>query len=238
MKPWQLGDGDNTVSTEQLRMEFIFDSINRQLAAIGVTDQTTFDAFANYIGYSTGGTPSYQDMQVAWTPSNLNLGEQFIFELLADTTPALTALTFSGATIAGMDIESTTMSFTISVPNATAIVGGGFIYVDGNTGLTSFSAPSLVDFGGSTLHLKNNTSLASTNFAALLPVDGNNIDFRNCALNQASIDQILARCVASVGYVNNLISLDGGTNSAPSSIAPGSNYDILTVRGNTVTVNP
>lgn len=275
MKPWQLGDGDNTVATEQLRMEFIFDSINRQLAAIGVTDQTTFDAFANYIGYSTGGTPAYQDMQVAWTPTNEKLGEELGF-FTYGPIPNITSLTFNQATsLAGFDIESFPDLLTISFPSLASIdpanTQGGFFSVTSNSVLESVDAPLLTVIAGgisitqNTLltlinlplwtgtlgplgiagaSLSGNTSLTTMSFPELvtvngdfnassctllsdvslpkfLPTNGRLHDFRDCALTDASVNHLLARAVASAGFVSGLlggagIDLSGGTNAAPS----------------------
>lgn len=208
MKPWQLGDGDNTVSTEQLRMEFIFDSINRQLQSIGVTDQTTFDAFANYIGYSTGGTPSYQNMQVAWTPTNLKLGERLGIAAGEDVG-ALTLVSYAQYLLSGVDLENQTTLQTASFPNLISCNGTSYapfsftgstaltsisapllqsIHDDfiqtGCTALTSLSLPSLASIGtaGNVLFTDQCASLTSLSFPSLVTVNGTNIAGGTCPL--------------------------------------------------------
>jgi hypothetical protein len=81
------------------------------------------------------------------------------------------------------------------------------------TQLTGFSAPSLVsgsiDFHGCSI-------LEDLSLPAYLPGDGSTLNFANCALSQASVDHILARCVASEDFVSGTIDLSGGTSSPPS----------------------
>lgn len=238
MKPWQLGDGDNTVATEQLRMEFIFDSINRQLAAIGVTDQTTFDVFANYIGYSTGGTPSYQDMQVAWTPTNVDFPSHFQYSLFHDAGISDLQLLPTTVLGGGMDIEGTTSLVTLSWPNLVSATGTTcYFYMSNNSGLTTLSFPNVVTLENG-ITCSGNANLANVSMPNFLPTADSVINFFGGALNASSVDHILARCVANPAYNSGPLDLSGGTNSAPSSTAPGSDYAILVARGVTVTVNP
>ncbi len=49
-----------------------------------------------------------------------------------------------------------------------------------------------------------------------MPTDGKLIGFQDCALSVESVDHILARCVASAGYVSGNVNLSGGTNAVPS----------------------
>jgi len=67
---------------------------------------------------------------------------------------------------------------------------------------------------------------------------GNNatINFSGCALDEATVDHILARCVVNAGFVSGIVDLSGGTNAAPS-VAGAADASTLTGRGVTVTTN-
>lgn len=108
--------------------------------------------------------------------------------------------------------------------------------LDGSPLLASLSLPALTAIDGN-FTAKNCTALASISFPNYLPSNGYSFDFTNNGLDVTSVDHILARCVASASFVTGFVKLEGGTNAAPSSIGPGSDYDILTVRGITVTKN-
>ncbi len=103
--------------------------------------------------------------------------------------------------------------------------------------LTELSLPSLASISGS-IRANNATQLNIVSFPLYLPVNGSGFQFFNCSLSETSVDHILARCVANPAYVSGTIDLSGGTSSAPSSVGPGSDYDILINRGVVVTVNP
>lgn len=125
---------------------------------------------------------------------------------------------------------------TISIPSLSSVSGS--FQCKNNPVLSSLNAPSLSSVGSDFL-ASGNTSLASIGLASLTTLSGW-FDASACALSQASVDGILAKLVsiATYGNVGEHISLDGGTNSAPSSTAPGSDYAILVGRGAVVSVNP
>lgn len=102
--------------------------------------------------------------------------------------------------------------------------------------LSAIYFPNLVSSGG-VLAVESCTSLTSVSLPNFLPANGSSVLFDGCALNETSVDMILARCVASNSFVSGSVDLSGGTNSPPSSVAPGSDYDILVNRGITVNVN-
>lgn len=119
-----------------------------------------------------------------------------------------------------------------------SIPGGGFeeTWFEGNNALQTLSFPSLVTCTNSSLRIRNNTSLQTLSLPVLVPNNGCIFNFQGNALNQASVDGILARCVANAGYVSGQVLLAGGTNSAPSA---GGLADKATLigRGVTVTTN-
>jgi len=90
-------------------------------------------------------------------------------------------------------------------------------YIVGNPLLTTISIPLVV------MSINVFSNLVDYNFS------GN-------ALNQATVDQILARCVASPLLTAGLLQLDGGTNSAPS-VAGTANKNTLIARGMSVNTN-
>lgn len=99
----------------------------------------------------------------------------------------------------------------------------------------SLSLPALTAIGGTgkKLSAKNNTSLTTVSLPLFVPVNGNVIDFSGCALTAASVNHILARCVAA-GITSGTITLNGGTNAAPTGQG-ATDSATLTAAGVTVT---
>jgi len=81
--------------------------------------------------------------------------------------------------------------------------------------LTSIALPSLVTVRGG-LAFNGSTNLVSVTLPVYLPSNGMDQNFLACALNQTTVDLILARCVANAAYVSGTVTLNGGTNSTPS----------------------
>lgn len=207
---------------------------------------------------------TYQDMQVAWTPANLKLGENIGFFTFGDFVDPIPNIVFQATTSAsGYDLESNTQILSVSWPNLVSVdpsnVQGGYILLRGLTNLASCSAPLLQTSSGfaitsgsaltslslpslltADLFIAGNALLTSVSVPLWKPTIGRTVDLTINALDTASIDHILSRCVAQANYglANEHISLNAGTNSAPSSTAPGSDYAILVGRGAIVAVNP
>lgn len=137
----------------------------------------------------------------------------------------------------GCTLTGNPLLASISMPSlATASVnfGGGAFGVGADTSLVSLTL-SGVHFGGE-LSGPFATNLVTLNLGtATFDDSGNKIEFTGCALNQASIDAILHRCVVS-GVTTMDIELGGGTNSTPSA---GGLADKATLQGlgNTVVTN-
>lgn len=207
------------------------------------------------------GGASYQDMQIAWTPANVKLQEQIDFSAWV-TSPSMvgiTSLTFTNSTRNGtFDLENNTDLTSLSMPSLVNVTGGGAILILNCSSLTSISMPSVVSVdngltigictslvdlnldsfvdNGSVygIDIRGNPLLASLTLSNYVPTNGMNQDFRNNALNQTSVDGILARCVANAGFVSGEVRLQDGTNSAPS--ASGL-LDKATLEGRGVVVN-
>lgn len=140
--------------------------------------------------------------------------------------------------------------------------GGGNLWASGCAVLKSFSAPVLATIGnGANLNLYNCPLLATVDLRGLVTIGasvnlilwgnssltslalgaftvGNNasLDFSGDALDQTTVDFILARCVASAGFLGGAVDLSGGTNAAPSA-AGTANKNTLIARGVIVTTN-
>lgn len=84
--------------------------------------------------------------------------------------------------------------------------------------LLSLSWPDLVSLTGSTadaFSVVNCPALADVSMPNYSPANGKNVIFQGCNLTAASVNHILARCIANAGYVTGQVLLDGGTNSPP-----------------------
>jgi hypothetical protein len=162
---------------------------------------------------------------------------------------------------AGYDIESDPSIVTLSFPNLTAIdptnTQGGYFVLTDCANVTSLSAPSLatvqgsfdinsnpvlasVDLGslqtcgGGQFRCYGNASLVTIGFGAFVPPNGWTIKCDSNALNAATVNLILARCVANAGYVSGSIDVSSGTNAAPTGQGI---LDKATLIGRGVTVN-
>ena len=120
---------------------------------------------------SGGGGGSVQDMQVAWTPTNLKLGEEmgFFAFTASPAIPGITSLIFNqSSNLEGFDIEGNNSLTSISFPNLTQMIGGGYIQLTGLTALTSVSFPLLINSGNvNSVKLFGNTSLPSVSLPSL-----------------------------------------------------------------------
>lgn len=104
-----------------------------------------------------------------------------------------------------------------------------------NTALTTLSLPALTN---SLVSLSANscTALTSVTLSAYLPTNTCTIMFTNCAMSAASVNHILARCVASSTYASGILNLSGGTSAAPTGQGV-TDKSTLIARGVTVTTN-
>jgi hypothetical protein len=162
----------------------------------------------------------------------------------------LSSLTFRqtslGVDAGGVYIENCSALTTVSFPNLTSSPNYGYL-ITGCGALTSITFPvlaSAVPSGSSTIpmfYIVGNAALTTITMPSV--VFGLNIftantdyDFRANALNQATVDNILERAVASPLLTAGVLQLDGGTNAAPSA-AGLVNKNTLITRGMTVNTN-
>lgn len=113
------------------------------------------------------------------------------------------------------------------------------ITLDGNPLVTSIDLSSLTSFGGG---LGSGSGLSGANCTTLTTVDvssvttvGGDITFTGCALDAATVNQILARAKAA-GMASGSIDLSGGTSSDPTGQGITDKADLITA-GVSVTTN-
>lgn len=125
----------------------------------------------------------------------------------------------------------------LQIPQLTFVGGNISINdnVDTNTLLQSISFQALTTISGHTL-LALNPSLSSFSCPAWIPTDGTGILFSGCALNAASVELILRRCVLA-GVTTCTIDLSGGTNAGVASLNAQGQADVVTL-GAQLTINP
>jgi hypothetical protein len=108
-----------------------------------------------------------------------------------------------------------------------------------NAALTALDLSTLGAIGdGTGITVASHPALVTPLLGAFTLTNNHSLDFSANALDQATVDFILHRCALSTSFDTGSVDLSGGTNSAPSSVAPGSDYDTLAGRGVSVSVNP
>lgn len=199
----------------------------------------------------------YQDMQIGWADAALNLGEKLGFTATVNMT-GITSLTFRQAAIVNainfqnqtallsvdfpnllsfavhVDIFNCGNVASITMPSLQDIAATGGRLLIGLTGISSISLPALNS--AYYIQIYNNASLTSLSIPVLIPSNGDTLNLTGNALSQASVDHVLAVCVAALGFTSGQVALTGGTNSAPSA-AGLINKATLIGRGVTVTTN-
>ena len=156
----------------------------------------------------------------------------------------LTAISLPSLLICGtLTIQSNTLLASISLPVITSITN---IQISGiQSNFTTFNLP-LIQYigivGSGSISILTQTALTTFSFGTSLKAVGGTVSFSGCALNQASVDNILVRLAAldgtggTVAYSSKTVTLNGGTNSTPSATGLAAKA-ILVGRGCTVTNN-
>ena len=151
-----------------------------------------------------------------------------------DGTQLMTNLNLASLIHVGADLnlDNSVMLPSISLPSLVSI--GGAFHCDGSDALTSLSVPAFV--GPATgMFCDDCTLLASVSVPSLIMRNGKSYTFDQDALLAASVNAILARGIAS-GVTSATITLDNGTNAAPSGQGVADKA-ILIGLGNTVSTN-
>lgn len=176
--------------------------------------------------------------RIVTTPAGLEINGG----LISFSNLGASSIVLQGATAVGLNLLFQDDLISVSAPDATALEAASQIVLRNNPALVSVSFPSLTtlvfgDVVDTPLLIESNPVLTTISLGNVVIGDGVSLSLYGNALSQASVDHILARCVASTGFVSGTVDLSGGTTSPPSSVAPGSDYDIVTQRGVTVNVN-
>lgn len=112
-------------------------------------------------------------------------------------------------------------------------VGGVAYLVDNCASIYSLDAPAFVTATGG-VRCSNNAVLANINLPVFLPTNGTDGDFSANALTATAVNHVLARYVASAGYVSGTLNLSGGSSAAPTGQGT---TDKATLQSRGVTVN-
>lgn len=210
------------------------------ITSISIPNATDADFIGIAIGQSTGmaGVVSVSAPSITQISgsdfSNLN-SLQFV------ACPVLTSIDFPLLqTLAGNMVMEITGLTSISFPSLVSI--GGVFYLDQNPALVSIDLPLMTTYvpivPGSGIVASNCPNLSSFNAPNLVIPNINLtvVDFSGDALDQTSVEQILARGVASGLNVPVTIDLSGGTNFGQAGLSPAGAADLATLLGNGVTV--
>ncbi|MDB6108314.1 MAG: hypothetical protein JWR69_64 [Pedosphaera sp.] len=108
-----------------------------------------------------------------------------------------------------VDFNGNPVMTTLLMPQLRTVDGALML---ANGAVTGLDLPLFTNLGGN--FSANNNALGTVNIPNLVFPDGSEINFFNNQLTAASVNQILARGVAS-GLTSATISLNGGTNAAP-----------------------
>ncbi len=125
------------------------------------------DLISQFIGGASG--CDYQDMQVAWEPTSLKLGENVTWDLSSGVT-GLTKLQFLQAAILSADVESCNDLLELDCPHLIS-VAGAFTAIN-LPALTIANLPVLVNVGGDFSITTSPGSLVSLNLSSLTSVGG------------------------------------------------------------------
>lgn len=162
-------------------------------------------------------------------PSLATVGANFDVE----SCPNLASLILSGLVTCGSALKLINLSplTVISLPLLSTVAS---IDVIGNGFLTTVNFNSLTTVGFD-VTISGNPNLTTFSAPNWLPTDGTSLDFSACALTAASVNSVLASCIAS-GVTTCVIDLSGGTNAAPTGQGLLDKAALI-LAGNTVTTN-
>jgi hypothetical protein len=154
-----------------------------------------------------------------------------------DYNSVLTSLSIPAlTTIAHGNFECTNNAALLGI-DVSLLSYAGTVRCIGNPSLVSLNFPALTA-NGADFDCSGNTSMVNFSFPSFSPHGNEYMSWNSCALNQSSVDGILAVLAAGVSGFSGLgtVVLDGGTNSPPSG-AGAANAAILVAAGVTVTTN-
>jgi hypothetical protein len=166
----------------------------------------------------------------------------------------------------GFDFENLPNLLSLSFPNLMTVTANGYFWISGNPLLNSVLLPVFESIGLDTLYtggghilaitgcdslssvalpaftstnrvfIGSNAALTNLSLPSFVPLDGGSYNFSTNALDADSVNNILARCVASAGFLSGTLDLSGGTNAAPTGQGVADKATLI-ARGVTVTTN-
>lgn len=158
----------------------------------------------------------------------------YFFGLFAETMSLPELVSVGGYFFCTGSIAKGDEVTTFSAPKLQTV--GSAILCSDWTKLTSVSFPSLVSVGNE-FRFKDGPLLTSLSIPVFVPYSGQTLNFSGLALDDTSVNHVLARCVANPSYNSGLVNLSGGTSAAPTGqgIVDAATLD---GRGVSVAVNP
>lgn len=139
-------------------------------------------------------------------------------DINTDNNTSLASISFPSLTHFGNAPPDWISSFNPALTSVDASVlahAEGGLNFDSCPSLISLSFPALTLIDGDVFSANDSTTLVTVSASSLIYSDNAvGVSFINCALDAASVNEILARCVAS-GLTAATIDLSGGTSSAP-----------------------
>lgn len=197
------------------------------------SDRTGLDS-SDVAGYGLRfvGLPDLQSIQFN---SLLNTGPGGGYAILCSDCPNLTVFEFNALTTCSqLAFSNNAAMASLSFPALVDVPVGNGLFITSNNALLSVSMPLFQN--SLALQISLNPLLTTITLTAFSPTDGVNYDFSVNALDQATVDAILANAAATLTYISGFLQLQGGTNSPPSA-AGVINAGIISARGVTVTTN-
>jgi len=140
-----------------------------------------------------GGGCSYQNFEIAWTPTTALLGEMALF-YTNGVLPGITSITFEAAANPyGYDVDTGSVSGSVLAslawPNLTTLtpnINTPFMVINGQTVLASISLPLLTNCPGR-FFVNNNPALPSFSAPSLASVGGNLEMYGNTVMTSVSL---------------------------------------------------
>ncbi len=137
--------------------------------------------------------------------------EQVDSDLVVFDCPVLESISFPSLVISGITITNCATLSSVSCP---VLETSGEVSIEFLDLITSLVLPSFISVS-TQFQIFGCPNLTSVSFPVLLPSDGTSWFFTNNALSAASVNHILARCVANPAYVSGTVDLSGQTPAQP-----------------------
>lgn len=192
-----------------------------------------------FVTYDTSGSTSFNSGATSLILSKITVCDAYIIisdgNIQTISFPELTKITYlESNTARALWIEGCTNLDTLLLPKLAQTDSGG-LYIVGDSKLSSISLPLFVS-NGDRVYITYHSQLTTFNAPNWIPSGSYNLNFNNNALNAASVNHILARCIANAAFINRFVYLNDGTNAAPTGQGI-LDAAALTARGCTILTN-